>query len=391
MDGTRKADALKRLALLISLAQAILAIRVIARLVDTAGGRRVARRESPLDADGQVTVLVPVLNEVTRLEACLDGLIRQGPEVAEILVVDGGSKDGTQWVVQDYMARDERVRLIDASPVPPGVNGKAYGLSVGEAHASSGTRWILTIDADVRPEPLLARSLVAHATREGIRALSIATLQRLSGPEEGLLHPSMLATLVYRFGIPGYASSSVNRVQANGQCFLIERAVLQASGGFDGVLDSVCEDVTLARAVAAGGCPVGFYEADGLVTVQMYAGWRDAWENWTRSLPMRDRYAGYSGAVGLAEIALVQALPLYLAPWFIRWLGRRHPATLLNVGLLFTRAGVLAGMARAYERRPWTYWLSPLADLPVALRIWSMSRRRRHRWRGRSFETGASM
>ncbi|HET8522826.1 MAG TPA: hypothetical protein VFL82_06310, partial [Thermomicrobiales bacterium] len=101
-------------------------------------------------------------------------------------------------------------------------------------------------------------------------------------------------------------------------------------------------------------------------------------------------YTGRSSTVGLAEVALVQAAPLYLAPWFRFMVGRRHPATALNLALLCVRAGVLAGMARAYERRPLTYWLSPLTDLPVALRIWQMSRRRRHRWRGRTFVTGAS-
>lgn len=382
-------SAVKRLPVVIALVQTILALRVIARLVATAGGRRIERQETPVN--GQVAVLVPVLNEVARLAPCLDGLIAQGPEVAEIIVVDGGSTDGTQGIVQRYRAQDVRVCLIDASPLPASVNGKAYGLQVGAAHACPDVSWILTIDADVRPDPLLARSLLAHADREHVGALSVATLQRLSGAAEGLLHPSMLATLVYRFGIPGYATAAVDRVQANGQCFLIERDLLAAVGGFAEVLDSVCEDVTLARAVASRGCPVGFYEAEGLASVAMYAGWRDAWENWTRSLPMRDRFAGVSSVVGLAEIALVQALPLYLAPLFSRMLGRRHPATLVNAGLLIMRGGVLAGMTRAYERPTFTYWLSPIVDLPVALRIWSMARRSRHRWRGRSFGTGESM
>lgn len=382
---------MRRFYMLIAALQAVLAVRVVSRLVATARGARIERQERPIGADGQVTVLVPVLNEAHRLAPCLDGLIAQGPEVAEIIVADGGSTDETPRLVRAYVARDQRVRLVDAAPVPPGVNGKAHGLQVGLDHASRNTRWVLTIDADVRPEPLLTRSLLAHAAREGLDALSVATLQRLSGPAEGVLHPSMLATLVYRFGIPGHATSEVSQVQANGQCMLIDRAVLDAVGGFADVWASVCEDVTLARAIAARGCPVGFYEADRLVSVEMYAGWRDAWDNWTRSLPMRDRYSGRSTALGLAEILLAQALPLYLAPWFYSRLGPRHPATLVNLGLLFTRAGILAGTARAYERRPWTYWLSPLADLPVALRIAGMARRRRHSWRGRSFGTGGSM
>jgi dolichol-phosphate mannosyltransferase len=366
--------------------QAILAWRVIARMVATANGRRIERQTELSDPMDRVSVLVPVLNEATRLRPCLDGLVAQGPEVAEILVIDGGSTDGTPAVAGYYAARDHRVRLVSAAPVPAGRNGKAHGLQVGLRESDRGSRWILTIDADVRPDPLLVRSLLAHAHAEHLPALSAATRQRLSGPAEGLVHPAMLATLVYRYGIPGHATDRVERVQANGQCFLVWRDVLEAVGGFAGVMDSVCEDVTLARALAAEDCRVGFYETDDLVAVEMYAGWRDAWDNWTRSLPMRDRFA--RGDVGLAEVLLVQALPPWLLPLAWALGGRLHTATLLNVALVCTRLGVLAGMGRAYVNRPATYWLSPLCDLPVALRLWQMARRRTHTWRGRALVPG---
>jgi dolichol-phosphate mannosyltransferase len=213
-------------------------------------------------------------------------------------------------------------------------------------------------------------------------------MQRLSGPAEGFLHPAMLATLVYRFGIPGSATSRVERVQANGQCFLVRRNVLERAGGFLTVMDSVCEDVTLARHIASMGYPVGFYETGDLATVEMYESWQDVWENWTRSLPMRDRFTRWSSLVGLAETLIVQALPLWLMPVYLRLLGSRHWAIGLNLALLWTRLGVLAGTARAYEHRPWTYWCSPLADLPVALRLGQMAIRRNHVWRGREFAPG---
>lgn len=379
---------MSRIALLLAIIQAVLATRVIARLLQTARSRRIERNAASATGAERVTVLVPVLNEATRLPPCLEGLIAQTGDVAEILVIDGGSTDGTQAVIGRFAARDHRVRLIDATPVPPNRNGKAHGLQVGMTTNSPGSGWILTIDADVRPDPMLVRSLLAHAGTERVSALSAATLQRLSGPAEALVHPAMLATLVYRFGIPGHATDRVERVQANGQCFLVRREVLEAVGGFATVLDSVCEDVTLARAIAQAGHPVGFYETDDLVSVEMYGDWREAWQNWTRSLPMRDRFSRGAGTVGLAEVMLVQALPLALVPVFLALFGSRHPATMVNAALLCTRIGVLAGMARAYVSRPSTYWLSPLCDVPVAVRLWFMSRRRRHTWRGRHVVSG---
>jgi len=371
------------LLLLLAAVQAVLGARVLLRLARTANGQRIEPASDPRPAGETVSILVPVLNEVRRLVPCLDGLVGQGTEVVEILVVDGGSTDGTQDLARGYAARDRRVRLLDAAPVPPGINGKAYGLAFGAA-AMAETAWVLTIDADVRPAPGLVRALLAHADQTGVPALSAATLQEVSGAAEGLLHPAMLTTLVYRFGIPGRATKRVAEVQANGQCFLVKRETLARSGGFAGVATSVCEDVTLARAIAAGGDPVGFHETTGLVSVAMYAGWRDAWQNWTRSLPTRDRFWGATGWFGLAEVLLVQALPLPLA---IGLRGPRHPTGralwALNAGLAATRIGVLAGTARAYRRRPWTYWLSPALDLPVAIRLIRSATKRRHTWRGR--------
>jgi dolichol-phosphate mannosyltransferase len=381
---------MRRLLLLLALAQALLALPVLARLIRTGNGRRIRRQTAPPTSAEKVSVLVPVLDEEARLGPCLDGLLAQGDEVAEILVIDGGSTDGTRDLVCRSAARDRRVRLLDATPIPPGRNGKAHGLEVGSARSCPETAWLLTIDADVRPDPLLVRSLLAHAAEEGISALSAATLQCLSGPAEALVHPAMLSTLVYRYGIPGHATARPERVQANGQCFLVRRQVLAAAGGFAAVADSVCEDVTLARAIAAAGHPVGFYETDRLVAVAMYGGWRDAWDNWTRSLPMRDRFTRRAGDLGLVQVLLVQALPLWLALYLAWRYGRRHPATILNVALAGTRLGVLAGTARAYERRPWTYWLSPLCDLPVALRLLAMARRRTHVWRGRALVAGGT-
>ena len=51
--------------------------------------------------------------------------------------------------------------------------------------------------------------------------------------------------------------------------------------------------------------------------------------------------------------------------------------------LLCCLVGVLCGAARAYVSRPWTYWLSPLADLPVTAALFASALRRRHSWRGR--------
>jgi len=332
----------------------------------------------------RISVVLPVLNEAARICDCLDGLVAQPEEIAEVLVVDGGSTDGTRSIVERYHMRDERVRFIDASPVDEHWTGKAWGLYIGLKNSDPQSEWILCLDADVRCSPMLARSLLHHAERTGVSTFSVATIQRLSGHVDALIHPPMLTTLIYRFGSPGKATKSRHRVQANGQCFLSRRKTLLRTDAFRTAQMSLCEDITIVRRLAECGETIGFYESENLIEVRMYDNWRETWRNWPRSLPMRDQYFGWREAAGLLKVLFLQALPL--PAWLIS-LATGAPLWIvaaLSILLLF-RLGILVGVARAYKPRPWTYWLSPLLDLPVALRLISSALMRRHVWRGRTY------
>ena len=367
---------------LLALLQATLALRVAWRLLRT--GRDTPIRAAPEAGvpAASVSIIVPVLNEADRLRGCLEGLMQQGPEVGEILLVDSGSHDNTWDLGLQYAPRDRRLRLVQAGAAPQDWNGKAWGLSNGERVLVGGATWVLTLDADVSPAPGLAAALVARARERKQRLLSVATHQHVSDVRQGFVHPAMLASLVYRFGRPNGASSNPAGVLANGQCCLIDRELLRGLGGFEAVRGSLCEDITLARLAALAGTRVGFYEADGLIQTAMYADWREAWDNWPRSLATRDALFGIHGWLGLLEVLFVQALPLVLLVLRPRGLLRR-----LNLLLLAMRIGLLCGIARAYAVRPWSFWFSPLTDVPVAVALWRSALSPCHTWRARSYRS----
>lgn len=379
--------------LLLIMGQAVAAARVAVRLARTASGARIPTVSGSDVSTEAVTVIVPVLNEETRLGPCLQGLIAQSAAVIEILVVDGGSTDRTAEVVRRASDQDSRIRWIDASPPPSNWNGKAWGLQIGLDHADPGSEWILTIDADVRPGPDLVASLLAHVSDQGLDVCSVATPQQVSDPSQAMLHPSLLATLVYRYGIPGHAEMSAEAVQANGQCFLCRTMILESLGGFEIGRNSVCEDVTIARHLARAGFAIGFYEPaeDALVSVEMYSGWRDAWLNWTRSLPMRDAASGRGWWLRMMDMTLLMGVPLPLVLGCRARPRSRHAdrtllglACRLNGALLLMRCGVAAGMKRAYGHVPISYWLAPILDPAVVVKLWLSGLTRTHTWRGRA-------
>src|SRR4051794_39206272 len=211
--------------------QLVFAGRIAARLSRTAGGERI--KISNVPSRQRVSILLPVLNERERVGRCLQSLILQPEEVLEILVVDGGSTDGTKAIAEQYRNRDGRVTLIDAAPVDPNWTGKAWGLHCGLRSADAAADWILCVDADASFAPELVRSLLNHAALTGVSNFSVATEQKLSGPGLALLHPALLTTLVYRFGVPGKSTTHVHEIQANGQCFFARRQTLRRTAAFE--------------------------------------------------------------------------------------------------------------------------------------------------------------
>ncbi|HEY4441118.1 MAG TPA: glycosyltransferase [Candidatus Elarobacter sp.] len=362
--------------------EALAVIRAVGRMLATAGGTAL-EPAGPAPA-GTIDAVVPVYNEETRLGPALRDLSRSGPSLGRIVVVDGGSTDGTAAVVAAACAHDARIEFLTAGPPPAGWNGKAWNLDRGLA--ATCAPWVATIDADVRAGAGVLDAAIARAERDGLVALSVATRQDLAGAGSALLHPALLTTLVYRGGLPNVASADPRKVAANGQLFVARRAALAASDAFRTARASRCEDVTVARILAAAGGKVGFYEGDAVV--RMYESWRACAANWPRSLTLFDRFTGAARTwISLAELALAQALPL---PTFLLLLalGGASRFGALAAGVAFAlvavRFGVLAGTRRAYVRPAPAYWLSPLADsLAVALLAASMLRRR-HTWRGRT-------
>ncbi len=366
--------------------QGIFAIGLVREFSRVIGMRRIPL--SSQRAPFSISVIVPVLNEEDRLACMLRALLAEAgavPEILEILVVDGGSTDGTKGIVQSFMAQDQRLKFVDVSPVPVDAVGKAWGLMQGAALASGD--WLLTLDADTLVAPGLTRSLAAFARREQLDALSVATRQACPGWLQAMLHPAFLTTLVYRFGPPGYATRDPRRVMANGQCFFASKAALDASNALLLSLSSLCEDITIARTLAKAGHMVGFFETDVPVEVQMYAGAQEVWANWPRSLVMRDRHADGTAAHGFAQLVLLQAAPL---PLLIASLLLALPLwfTAMQAGLCMVRLGVLSGISGSYTRHAPSFWASPLMDVPVILRLLQAQFQRRLVWRGRVYARG---
>jgi dolichol-phosphate mannosyltransferase len=351
------------------------------------------RRATP-DQLGQVTVVIPTLNEAARIGPCLAGIRRQTYELREVLVVDSRSQDGTPELVRQAQALDPRLRLITDDPLPPGWVGRPWALHTGYEQSSPKSEWILGIDADTQPQPGLVPALITAAAAEGFDLVSLSPRFILKTVGELWLQPALLMTLIYRFGPTGAQGSGAERVMANGQCFLCRRSLLETLGGYTVARQSFCDDVTLARHAAEQGARVGFWDGAALLKVRMYEGLAETWREWGRSLDLKDASSQGQVAGDLWFLTSTQALPWVAVPLMI--LGLFEGATLpiqlalgMNVSLLAVRFALQWAILPSYDlsqaQGSWAFWLSPLADPLAVIRIWLSSLRTPTQWRGREY------
>jgi dolichol-phosphate mannosyltransferase len=351
------------------------------------------RRATP-DQVGQVTVVIPTLNEAARLGPCLAGIRRQTYELREVLVVDSRSQDGTPELVRQAQALDPRLRLITDDPLPTGWVGRPWALHTGYEQSSPKSEWILGIDADTQPQPGLVPALITAAAAEGFDLVSLSPRFILKTVGELWLQPALLMTLIYRFGPTGAQGSGAERVMANGQCFLCRRSLLEALGGYTAARQSFCDDVTLARYAAEQGARVGFWDGAALLKVRMYEGLAETWREWGRSLDLKDASSQGQVAGDLWFLTSTQALPWVAVPLLIMGLfqGATLPIQLvlgMNLSLLAVRFALQWAILPSYDlsqaQGSWAFWLSPLADPLAVIRIWLSSLRTPTQWRGREY------
>jgi len=232
-------------------------------------------------ASALVTAIVPARNEEAVIAACIESLAAQ-PEITEIIAVNDQSSDRTSQVLADLAKRILRLRVLEATPPPPGWVGKNNAVALAAVHATSP--WLLFTDADaVLLEGALATSL-ALATENNAALVSFSPEQDLKTWYEKALIPFVYLRLAQRFSFNQINDPASAAAAANGQFLMITRRAYDAVGGHAAVHDAVLEDVALARRVKKAGFRIWFTAGAGIVRVRMYRTFSAMWEGWKKNL-----------------------------------------------------------------------------------------------------------
>lgn len=165
-----------------------------------------------------VSIVVPVLNEAPRVEAALTRLRRDFGE-CELVVVDGGSSDGTAGLAGRF------------APVLTSEPGRAAQMNAGARASSGEVVWFIHADAVIEPAALAqVREAMADSSVVGgglslrfdARSPSLDLLARASNGRARRLHQV--------FG---------------DQAMFVRRSVFEALGGFPAL--AIMEDLEMSR------------------------------------------------------------------------------------------------------------------------------------------------
>lgn len=225
-----------------------------------------------------ISVLIPARNEEASIAACVESVLASRHVELECVVLDDHSDDRTADIVRELAAKDARVRLEPAPPLPPGWSGKQHACF---ALAQLAKYPILTfLDADVRlaPDALVrmaafqkesAAALVSGFPRQETGTL----LEKLVIP---LIHFLLLGFLPFaqmrKKPLPGLGAGC-------GQWFLTTRDAYDRVGGHSHlrVRNSFHDGLQLPRAYRLSGLMTDLCDVTDLATCRMYRAAAQVW------------------------------------------------------------------------------------------------------------------
>jgi hypothetical protein len=331
-----------------------------------------------------VTAIVPARNEAQVIAACVESLARQ-PEIAEIVVVDDQSADGTADVVRRLTPEIPHLRLQETREVPPGWVGKNNACWMG-AEAAKGN-WLLFTDADAELlTAAVARALqLARQTKAGL--ISFSPEQVTKTWYEKALIPFVYCRLARHFSFEAVNDPKSDAAAANGQFLMIRRDAYEAIGGHASVAAEVLEDVALARRAKAAGQGIWFGPGKGIVRARMYRSFEAMSEGWTKNLYLLT--GGTPGAVCRELLSVVPWVPILLLV-----MGMKLPFALLaGLALLLARHAAYGSRlaSNGFRLRDILYYVPGVALYAGVL--WASYRahvKGRVAWKGREVPVGVS-
>jgi len=174
-----------------------------------------------------ITVIIPMFNEAGYIAKCIESVLAQTypSHLIYIIVVDGGSTDGSTEIVDDYIANHQNIKLMGG----PGVNCPT-GMNIGVRNSVSD--YIAKIDAHgYIQERYLSLCVDTLQSKQDVKCVG-GLITPIPESDTGKAN-SIARSSVFGVGKGIYSAKRQDQYTDTVQCGVYERKALEEVGLFD--------------------------------------------------------------------------------------------------------------------------------------------------------------
>ncbi len=238
---------------------------------------------SDLQTDALVSVLIPARNEENNIGKLLQDLTRHSYRNLEIIVFDDESSDRTAEVVQEFAAKDSRIRLISSNGLPDGWLGKNFACHTLSTNAKGS--YYLFLDADVRIHGDLVYDSLGFMRKHNLGLMSVFPSQIMQSPGEKATVPVMNLVLLSLLPLRLVRNSTRSSfAAANGQFMLFDAPCYQKMQPHEKMKGKRVEDIEISRWYKKNGIRIACLAGVEEVRCRMYPGYREAVNGFSRNV-----------------------------------------------------------------------------------------------------------
>jgi chlorobactene glucosyltransferase len=225
-----------------------------------------------------VSIILPVRNQAKTVVECIRSLVHIEYPNKEIIVVDGGSTDGTRELLTSF---ERQITLVEEEPLPTGWVGKNWACHLGYKK-SKGELLLFTDGDSIHSTDSLTRAVnYLEVEKADLVTLAPGTILRTFW--EKVLQPPIFLLIMILVGGKLVNDDCRGNAIGNGQYMLFRRAAYEKVGGHAGVRDKIVEDYNIARLLKKAGLKLRFVTGEDVLGVRMYTSLAEIWRGWRKN------------------------------------------------------------------------------------------------------------
>ena len=245
--------------------------------------KRLIFKNTEIDNNIFVSVLIPARNEGDKISKCIESLISQTYRNLEIIILDDNSEDDTAQVVSDFEEIDHRIKLISGQELPLGWGGKNWACHQLSNQANG--EYILFLDADTIVEADAIGAALGESVKNKVDLLTVIPKRPTNCILEMAMFPFMNWAIFSWLPIKIAHSFDNPYLSATfGQFMLFKKKSYVYVGGHKKVHNNAIDDFQLGRFIKKSGLKWMLFDGTDKVESMPYKNTLDALNGISRSV-----------------------------------------------------------------------------------------------------------